>query len=128
MNIKIIMSISLVSLLSISIILGESFILPTKKRQPKISPEDCCEFIGNEMKFHSRILQYTGAIQERDIAMIDGVAEGDKHCLLKKATQQQLQEYRAHEKEFVRQQEMYKNALAEHQKFLQEFEKEVNGK
>jgi hypothetical protein len=108
-----------------SMLHGDNFILPSRKKPTKITPEDCCEFIGNEMKFHSRILQYTGAIQEKDITMIDDVAEGDKKSSLKKAKQQKLHEYRLHEKEFIKQQEDYLNALQEHLKYLQEFEKEI---
>lgn len=126
MNIKNV--IGMAGVLSVGLLVAESFVLPpAKRRLSKVSAEDCCQEIGSELKFHARIIQQTGKVQEMKYDLIDGVLEGDKKSLLKKANQQQLNAYLQHEKEFVEKQRVYEKAVNEHIKFLSDFEQHVSG-
>lgn len=111
--------------LSAGLICAESFIVPAKKKRPKISAEDCCETIGQSLKTTGKILQKEGAIQEITTQHIEDIAENTRNAFLKKMNQPQLQRYHAELKEYLEQKEAFLKAQSKFEKFLHDAESAI---
>jgi hypothetical protein len=103
----------------------QTFTLKPKKKQPKITVQDCCDqiFLAREMDAH--ILQYTGIIQSRELAWGRGSLEDAADAFFKKLDQAQLQDYYNHKKKCNVIREEYEKALREERDYLVQLEKNV---
>ena len=103
---------------------ADSFVVKKKEKKPKISAEDCCRQIMQEMKNLASIAQYSGQIQSIELEWVEDFFENEKNVLTL-ATQEQLQKYYAHKQKSNQIREEYEKALCQERNFLKQFEQEV---
>jgi hypothetical protein len=74
-----------------SLLLAESFIATPKKRQPKISAEQCSREILEQMKLFTISTHYISLIQAVELSWIEDMLDNAKNSFFKSATQHDLQ-------------------------------------
>lgn len=115
----------LVSSIYSNLLISESFVVPPKKKQPKITAQDCCQEILLEMHSNARIFQHMGAIQAIELGWAQDILEDDKNALFNRASQEQLQKFMHSKQELKAIREEYERALKQEREFLKQLEKEV---
>ena len=118
-------------LFSISLCLtihAESFIITPKKKQPKITIEDCCQQIFFQMKEFATISSYNGFIQSLELDWAQDYLEGNKKSLFKNATQEQLQNYFNHKQKLNAALQEYEKIIKQEVEFIKQFEQDIKKK
>lgn len=113
----------IVGLVFSGLLVAETF---TKKKQPKVTIEDCCHQILFGNKTSSRNDQYNGQIKGIILNWAEDFVEDEKTALLKVAPQEDLKEcYRVLEK-WNTIQERYEQDLREIRDELKQIEQKVS--
>jgi hypothetical protein len=100
-----------------------SFVVEPKKKQPKVSAQDCIQEILEGQKTAARQLQYMGQVQNIELQWGQDFTEDVG--VFKKAKAEQLQEYMAHKIKSNRIRLDYEQALKDERDFLKQFEQNV---
>lgn len=100
-----------------------NFLVEPKKKQPKVTAQDCIQEILEGQKIAARQLQYMGQIQTIELQWGQDFTEDSG--IFKKAKSEQLQEYMAHKKKSNQARLDYEQALKEERDFLKQFEQNV---
>ena len=106
----------------------ESFVITPKKKQPKISIEDCCQQIFIQMKEFATISYYNGFIQSVELDWAQDYLDGDKKSLFKNASQEQLQNYFNHKQKFNAALQEYEKIVKQEVEFIKKFEQDIKKK
>ena len=100
-----------------------SFVVEPKKKQPKVTAQDCIQEILEGQKIAARQLQYMGQIQNIELQWGQDFTEDVG--VFKKAKLEQLQEYMAYKKKSTQARLDYEQALKDERDFLKQFEQNV---
>lgn len=100
-----------------------NFLAEPKKKQPKVTAQDCIQEILEGQKIAARQLQYMGQIQNIELEWGQDFTEDAG--IFKKAKPEQLQEYMAHKKKSNQARLEYEQALKDERDFLKQFEQNV---
>lgn len=98
---------------------AENFVMPPKKKLPKVTAEDCLQKILEGQQIAARQLQYLGQIQGIQIATGQDFFDGTGK--LKNAKQEKLREYKAQQEKLNKLATEFENALKEHRDYLKQF-------
>ncbi len=107
------------------ITVGETFTVKPKKKQPKITAQDCCDQLMSGLQTDARIAQYQGNIQSIELGWAKDFLDDVPHALFKDANQDQLQDFYNHKKKCNVIREEYEKALREERDYLKQFEQTV---
>lgn len=102
------------------VISAESFVLTSKKRQPKITDQDCCQLIMQNLKDFSRIGQFKEQIQSFELSMVQDLLDNESSAWFKHASQENLQNYRKQAQKLNKASQDYQKALEEYRDFLKQ--------
>lgn len=100
-----------------------NFLVEPKKKQPKVTAQDCIQEILEGQKIVAHQLQYMGQIQNIELQWGQDFTED--MGIFKKAKPEKLQEYMAHKKKSIQIRLEYEQALKEERNFLKQFEQNV---
>jgi hypothetical protein len=100
-----------------------NFLVVPKKKQPKVTAQDCIQEILEGQKIAARHLQYMGQIQNIELQWGQDFTEDVG--IFKKAKPEQLQEYMAHKEKSNQARLDYEQALKDERDFLKQFEQNV---